>query len=86
MEMIELNKASLPDAHTFVGKLSGKSIVIPDANAPPMPALAPPGVILNGKKAETFGEIESSWGYPDVRSFKREVRVADSGNEYQHGA
>lgn len=69
--MIELNKASLRDAYTFVGKLSGKSIAIPNVNIPPMPALAPPGVILNGKKAEGFGEIDSSRGYPDVRSFKR---------------
>jgi maleate isomerase len=36
-----------------------------------MPSLAPPGVIHNGEKAENFGEIKSSRGYPDVRSFKR---------------
>jgi len=36
-----------------------------------MPSLAPPGVIHNGEKAESFGGIESSRGYPDVRSFKR---------------
>ena len=56
---------------TVVGKLSGKEIAIPDANSPPMPALAEPGVILNGAKAEGFGGIDSSRGYPDVRSFRR---------------
>lgn len=58
-------------ARTIIGKLSGKKITIPDVNVPPMPALAPPGVIHNGKKAESFGEIDSSRGYPDVRSFSR---------------
>jgi maleate isomerase len=56
---------------TIIGKLSGRKITIPDANFPPMPALAPPCVIHNGKKAENFGEIDSSKGYPDVRSFRR---------------
>jgi maleate isomerase len=58
-------------ARTIIGKLSGKKITIPDVNVPPMPALAPPGVIHNGRKAENFGEIDSSRGYPDVRSFSR---------------
>lgn len=56
---------------TIIGKLSGKKITIPDVNAPPMPALASPGVIYNGGKAENFGDIDSSLGYPDMRSFKR---------------
>jgi len=55
-------------SQTIIGKLSGKKIIIPNVNAAPMPALAPPGVILNGGKAENFGEIDSSRGYPDVRS------------------
>jgi maleate isomerase len=58
-------------AQTMIGKLSGKKITIPNVNVPPMPALAPPGVIHGAKKAENFGEIDSSRGYPDVRSFKR---------------
>lgn len=58
-------------ARTIIGQLSGKTIIIPDINVPPMPSLAPPGVILNGAKAEQFGEIDSFRGYPDVRSFKR---------------
>ncbi len=58
-------------AQTIIGKLSGKKITIPNVNVPPMPSLAPPGVIQNGKKPENFGEIDSSRGYPDVRSFKR---------------
>lgn len=56
---------------TIIGTLSGKKIVIPDVNLPPMPALAAPGVIHNGRPAEHFGEIDSSRGYPDVRSFRR---------------
>jgi len=55
----------------IIGKLSGKNITIPNVNVPPMPSQAPPGVIHNGTKAENFGEIDSSRGYPDVRSFKR---------------
>ncbi|HYO64025.1 MAG TPA: hypothetical protein VER08_10375 [Pyrinomonadaceae bacterium] len=58
-------------AQTLTGKLSGTKINIPDVNVPPMPALAPPGVIHDGRKAENFGEINSSEGYPDVRSFRR---------------
>ncbi len=55
----------------IIGKLSGKKITIPHVNGPPMPALAPPGVVHNGKKAATFGEIDSARGYPGVRSFRR---------------
>jgi maleate isomerase len=64
-------KANYRGAQTIIGKLSGKKIVIPDVNVPPMPALASPGVVHNGKRAENFGEIDSSRGYPDVRSFRR---------------
>jgi maleate isomerase len=67
----EQQTANYRGAQTIIGKLSGKKITIPDANVPPMPALAPPGVVHNGKKAENFGEIDSSRGYPDVRSFRR---------------
>lgn len=69
--MTDHQKAQYRGPQTIIGKLSGKTIVIPDVNAPPMPALAPPGVIHNGTKAENFGEIDSARGYPDVRSFKR---------------
>ncbi len=62
-------------AHTIIGKLSGKKITIPDVNVPPMPALAQPGVIKNGKKAESFGDIDSGRGYPDVRSFRRKFAL-----------
>jgi maleate isomerase len=67
----EQQKASPREAQTIIGRLSGKKITIPDVNVPPMPALAPPGVIHNGKKAENFGEIDSSRGYPDAKSFRR---------------
>ena len=56
---------------TIIGKLSGKKITIPNVNLPPIPSLVSPGIIYNGEKAENFGEIDSSWEYPDVRSFKR---------------
>ncbi len=36
-----------------------------------MPALAPPGVILNGKKVEGMTCIDPATGYPDVRSYRR---------------
>ncbi len=69
--MNEHEKINYRGAQTIIGKLSGRKITIPNVNAPPMPSLAPPGVIHNGRKAEGFGEIDSSRGYPDVRSFKR---------------
>jgi len=61
------------DSTTITGSLSGKKITIPNVNAPPMPALAAPGVVLNGDKATQFGEIDSNQGYPDVRSFQRKL-------------
>jgi maleate isomerase len=69
--MNEHEKINYRGAQTIIGKLSGEKITIPNVNVPPMPSLAAPGVIHNGNKAENFGEIDSSWGYPDVRSFKR---------------
>ena len=65
--MNEHEKINYRGAQTMIGKLSGEKITIPNVNVPPMPSLAPPGVIHNGAKAEDFGEIDSSRGYPDVR-------------------
>lgn len=62
---------SVGKVENIVGKLSGSNIRIPNVNFPPMPSLASSGVILNGKKVENFGDISSSRGYPDVKSFKR---------------
>ncbi len=56
---------------TITGALSGQTIILPDVNAPPMPSVAPPGVVQDGKKVEGFGEIGNGHGYPDVRSFRR---------------
>jgi len=71
----------------FTGKLSGKKITIPNVNLAPMPSLTPPGVILNGKKADNFGEIDSSRGYPDVKSFKRKfgllIPATNTSMEYE---
>lgn len=58
---------------TIVGGVSGKEIRIPDANGPPMPEIAAPGVLVNGEPASGFGEIDSGRGYPDVRSFRRKI-------------
>ena len=67
----------LPDArmsrHVITGAISGKQLNIPDANAPPIPEIAAPGVILNGEPATNFGAINSALGYPDVRSFRRKL-------------
>ncbi|MBM4261267.1 MAG: hypothetical protein FJ145_07470 [Deltaproteobacteria bacterium] len=60
-----------PEVKTIIGNLSSKKITMPDVNLAPMPALAPPGVVHNGKKADGYGEIDVSRGYPDVRSFRR---------------
>jgi maleate isomerase len=48
---------------------------------PLLDAKAPLGVIHNGKKAENFGEIDSSRGYPDVRSFRRKFGLIISTNK-----
>lgn len=60
---------------THVGKLSGKTIRTPNVNAPPMPALAPPGAIYNGEPARSFGAIDSARGYPDTRSFRKKFAL-----------
>ncbi len=71
----------------ITGSLSGKKITIPNVNIPPMPALAHPGVIYNGKKSDQFGEIDSSQGYPDVRSFQRKfgllIPVTNTSMEHE---
>lgn len=56
---------------SLVGPLSGRRIVIPDANAAPMPSLADSGIIHNGAPAAQFGRIDAARGYPDVRSYRR---------------
>ncbi len=85
--MNEHEKINYRGAQTIIGKLSGKEISIPNVNIPPMPSLAPPGVIHNGKKAENFGEIDSSRGYSDVRSFKRKfglfIPVTNTSMEHE---
>lgn len=56
---------------TLTGALSGKSVMLPNVNTPPIPALASSGVIRDGAKIDKFGEIGNGHGYPDVRSFRR---------------
>ncbi len=85
--MNEHEKTNYRGAQTINGELSGGKITIPYVNVPPMPALAPPGVVHNGKKAENFGEIDSSRGYPDVRSFRRKfgllIPATNTSMEYE---
>lgn len=73
--------------HSIIGKLSGQAINIPNVNKPPMPSLAHPGVIVDGHEAEKFGEINSSSGYPDVKSFKRKfgllIPATNTSMEYE---
>ena len=72
----------------MAGNSSGRTETpaIPDVDAPPMPALAPPGVILDGNKVEGF-EVDQSRGYPDVRSFRRKfgllVPATNTGMEHE---
>lgn len=60
-------------SRTIVGALSGRELQFPNRNASPMPELMPSGVILDGEPVERFGAIDSSRGYPDVRSFRRKL-------------
>lgn len=55
---------------TIIGALSGRPIPIPNVDAPPMPAIAAPGVIHNGRAIGMFG-IDPASGHPDARSFRR---------------
>jgi len=64
--------APLLPTRTVVGGLSGKPLRVPDPNAPPMPAIGPSGVVHDGKGIGAFG-IDSSRGYPDVRSQKKKL-------------
>jgi maleate isomerase len=68
--MNEHHKPDLRGTSAVIDKLLDRRIVLPDVNAPPMPALTEHGVILNGQEVEAF-KIDSSRGYPDVRSFRR---------------
>ncbi len=54
------------------GALSGKELRIPDVNAAPMPAIAPPGVVHDGKPTDRV-VIDPSRGHPDVRSATRKM-------------
>ena len=57
-------------ARPVVGRLSGRTLSIPDVDRAPMPALVPPGMIHDGHPAENFGGIGATRAYPDGRSFR----------------
>ena len=61
------------NSYVIVGAISGKEIRIPDETQPPMPEIAPPGLIANGEPVPDFGSIDPARGYPDVRSFQRKL-------------
>jgi maleate isomerase len=56
---------------TRVGQLSRRTMPLPEADRPPMPAIAAPGVIYNGQPVAGFERLGAARGYPDVRSFRR---------------
>ena len=59
-------------ARTIVGRLSGRTIEIPDVDVPPIPALAPPGVVCDGAPVAGFESLGSTTrGHPDACSFRR---------------
>jgi maleate isomerase len=59
-------------AKTIIGKLSGKKIIIPNVNDPPMAVMAPPGVIHNGTPVNGFESINTSRGISGLQSFQRQ--------------
>ncbi len=60
----------VPVGEVVTGALSGRRIVLPGPGHT-VPALAPPGVVLNGRAADGFGPIGADRAYPDARSFRR---------------
>lgn len=52
------------------GALSGRVFELPEAPPAPMPVLAPPGVVHNGRPAAGFS-IDPTRSHPDVRSYQR---------------
>lgn len=59
----------------MTGALSGRTIVLPNVDAPPIPAIVAPGVVYNGEPASNFGEIESNPGLPDQLSYRRKFAL-----------
>ena len=70
--MNEHENANSRGAQTITGKLSGKNIIIPNVNDPPMAVMAPPGVIHNGAPVNGFESINTSRGIPVLQSFERQ--------------
>lgn len=63
----------------FTGKLSGQTIEIPNVNAGPMPALAEPGVVKDGRAVPGFEGLGVTRNYPDVRSYRRKFGLVIPG-------
>ncbi len=62
--------ASRAPTGPLVGALSGKKILLPDVNLPPMPEIAASGIVHDGRAIGPFG-IDASVGLADVLSFQR---------------
>lgn len=60
-----------PGHRIVTGELSGRTFLLPDVNAGPMPSIAPPGVVYNGRPVGSRISINSHQAHPDVRSFRR---------------
>ena len=56
---------------TIRGALSGRPVLIPRLNEPPMPSIAPGGPVFDGKPAPGFDAASLSSGHPDVCSHRR---------------
>jgi maleate isomerase len=56
---------------TTQSALSGRPVFIPNVSEPPMPAIAPPGPVLNGEPTTAFDVAKLSSGHPDACSHRR---------------
>jgi len=69
-------EAISPMQHPFkkrsTGALSNKNLRLPEVNTPPMPAIASPGIVHNGKPTDRLA-IDPLVAHPDVRSFRRKM-------------
>ena len=56
---------------TIRGALSGRPVLIPNVNEPPIPVIGPGGPVFNGEHAPGFDAASLSAGHPDACSHRR---------------